>query len=716
MNKNTYYVIFFTLSVLFRTGWGSALSADSMEVRRFGLFIGANDGGGDRQTLLYADDDARSMMLTMEEIGGIDRSDSLLLLDPTAGKIQEALKILSLQIDDVNSLVRRTEIMFYYSGHSNEQGLLLADEELSYKAVRESLDNSGADVVIAVLDSCSSGAFTRAKGGQRRSPFLIDESSSMEGHAFLTSSSETELSQESDRIEGSFFTHYLITGLRGAADNTGDSRVSLNEVYEHTFRETLSSTESTLGGPQHATYEIQLTGTGDLVLTDLTIPTSALMISGELEGRFSVRSDRDKLVAEFSKYREDTFKLALPAGEYTVNLADGDDVRTAEVELSRNGQFFLTDKDFDKRRLAWTRFRGDSDRSGEKEVPFALSLFPGLNFPEVPDNSVVTIQAGLSAYAPRFEGVQANYLFNITGDDSVGVQASEVFNIASANFQGIQGTSVFNIAGENLEGVQGAGVFNIAGGSLHGVQGSAVFNIAGDELQGVQGAGVFNIAGRPSSGLQAAGVFNIAGEMEGAQIAGVFNSTDYLDGAQISLFNRAGSMNGFQLGLVNVARELDGVAVGLINLSRNGIVDVGAWYEYSGDKNFYTFFQSGCPYFYTLYFVGNDFNNYFEATDDLVCGAHIGSRLSLGPFNIDIDGGIRSSHRDREAYGDSQCFVVPSGRAVAALKGLGIFWGVSFVTTYPGAPESSLYGGDSFLFMGDEDYEVFPDFIVGLRF
>ena len=238
MKKNTLLKILLTHSVLICACWGSPLSAESMEVRRFGLFIGANEGGDERQTLRYADDDARSMMMTMEQIGGIDPSDSLLLLDPTASKIREALKIFSLQIEDVNPLVRRTEIMFYYSGHSDEQGLLLADEKLAYKDVRESLDSSGADVVIAVLDSCSSGAFTRAKGGQRRSPFLIDESSSMEGHAFLTSSSESELSQESDRIEGSFFTHYLITGLRGAADNTGDSRVSLNEVYEHTFRET----------------------------------------------------------------------------------------------------------------------------------------------------------------------------------------------------------------------------------------------------------------------------------------------------------------------------------------------------------------------------------------------------------------------------------------------------------------------------------------------
>jgi CheY-like chemotaxis protein len=43
---------------------------------------------------------------------------------------------------------------------------------------------------------------TRLKGGERRPPFLLDESAQVKGHAFLTSSAETEAAQESDRIWG----------------------------------------------------------------------------------------------------------------------------------------------------------------------------------------------------------------------------------------------------------------------------------------------------------------------------------------------------------------------------------------------------------------------------------------------------------------------------------------------------------------------------------
>ena len=39
-------------------------------------------------------------------------------------------------------------------------------------------------------------------------------------------------------------------------------------MYRYAFDETLARTENTQAGPQHPSYDIQLTGAGDLVLTD----------------------------------------------------------------------------------------------------------------------------------------------------------------------------------------------------------------------------------------------------------------------------------------------------------------------------------------------------------------------------------------------------------------------------------------------------------------
>jgi hypothetical protein len=411
------------------------LFPDTREVRRFGLFIGANDGGRGREQLLYADDDALSMSMTMEEVGGISSNDSIMLVNPKRAEILEALHHLSEQIDEAEYQARRTEIMFYYSGHSDANGFLLSDGSIPYKDIRDKLDQSGADVIIAVLDSCSSGAITRTKGGQRRSPLLIDESSAMEGHAYLTSSSDTEVSQESDQIEASFFTHYLVTGLRGAADNTGDGRVSLNELYEHTFQETLSRTESTMGGSQHPAYEIQLAGTGDLVLTDLTNPDSALQISEELTGRFSIRNSRGKLIAEFSKYEPDTLKLALPAGIYVVNRDNGKEVGSAEIELGTNTLFYLTEEDLSLLSAEDTRFRGGEIEYDE--VSLALSLGFGLtSFPTLQENSLVRTQFGMGNRAPQFDGIQVSVLYNIADNNSKGVQLSLV-NLALSDFKGL---------------------------------------------------------------------------------------------------------------------------------------------------------------------------------------------------------------------------------------------------------------------------------------
>jgi hypothetical protein len=120
-------------------------------------------------------------------------------------------------------------------------------------------------------------------------------------YAFLTSSSADEAAQESDQIGSSFFTHFLITGMRGAADVSGDGTVSLTEAYEFAFDETLERITETSGGAQHPAYEINLTGTGDFVMTDLRATSAGLLLSEQLSGRFFVRIADRQLVAELYK-------------------------------------------------------------------------------------------------------------------------------------------------------------------------------------------------------------------------------------------------------------------------------------------------------------------------------------------------------------------------------------------------------------------------------
>jgi hypothetical protein len=98
------------------------------------------------------------------------------------------------QIEKSKADYGRVEFIFYYSGHSDEDYILLGDEKISYKNLRDTINGINADVRIAILDSCASGAFTRIKGGKKRLPFLMDSAYDMRGFAVMTSSSANEAS------------------------------------------------------------------------------------------------------------------------------------------------------------------------------------------------------------------------------------------------------------------------------------------------------------------------------------------------------------------------------------------------------------------------------------------------------------------------------------------------------------------------------------------
>ena len=156
----------------------------------------------------------------------------------------------------------------------------------------------------------------------------------MRGHAFLTSSAADERAQESDRISASYFTYYLVSGLRGAADMNQDRRVTLQEAYQFASQETLARTERSQAGPQHAAYEFDLAGTGDMVVTDVRGTQSGLVLTPELGGRITVREASGALVAELRKPAGNTIELGLDPGAYVVAMDSGSTIFQANVALT----------------------------------------------------------------------------------------------------------------------------------------------------------------------------------------------------------------------------------------------------------------------------------------------------------------------------------------------------------------------------------------------
>ena len=350
---------------------GTPLLAQTPEkdvIKRFALAVGANDGGDERVRLRYALTDAEAFVRVMEELGGIDEDDTLFLAEPSVRTFYTEMVRFQEKIAAAQKTFGRVEVFFYYSGHSDEDFILLGEEKVSYKDLRKTLDNLEADARIAILDSCASGAFTRIKGGKKRKPFLIDSAYNMKGFAFMSSSSATEASQESDLIRGSFFTHYLISGLRGGADMTQDGRVTLNEAYQFAFNETLTQTALTRSGPQHPYYDIEMAGTGDVVVTDVRKGSVLLVLTEEIEGKVFVHDENGRLVVELTKPAGRSINLGLEEGRYRIINLRADSVFEARIDLETGAQFELRPEMLESTTTTYTTPRGAREEKLQRDT------------------------------------------------------------------------------------------------------------------------------------------------------------------------------------------------------------------------------------------------------------------------------------------------------------------------------------------------------------
>jgi hypothetical protein len=328
-----------------------------------------------------------------------DANRRFLLKQPRVQDVVVALDQLQARVIDARRTAGpdggRTEVLVYYSGHADEQGLLLGDDRYSYRSLRTRLDQIPADVRIAVLDACASGAFTRIKSGKTRPAFLIDESADMRGHAFLTSSAATEAAQESDRIRASYFTHYLVSGFRGAADLSGDGKVTLNEAYQFAFNETLRRTVDTRAGAQHPSYDINLSGTGDVVMTDVRQTSSVLVIPENLEGRFFVRNSARELIVELYKPRGRKIELGVEPDAYEVRMEEQRQSLVAKAQVADGATVVLDARLFGPGATEATRARGTSD-VGKFDVVGRNRFELRVGMWRVPDRST-TVTAGAEA-------------------------------------------------------------------------------------------------------------------------------------------------------------------------------------------------------------------------------------------------------------------------------------------------------------------------------
>lgn len=330
--------------------------ACAVEVRRVAVVVGANLAPPGRVPLRYAHEDARRVVEVLTTVGGFSARDVQQLLDPSP---EQLLSALDRELVTAAQSSAETLLFFYYSGHADEQAIFPNGERLPFDALKARLDDPRAKLRVGVLDSCRGGSWTGSKGLKKAEPFEIDVTPKLaeEGSVLIASSSGQESAHETEAIQGSFFTHHWNAGLRGAADRSGDGRVSLGEAFEYARRLTIRDTAMIGQEPQHPSFQMKLTGRQDFPLSTLVNQRTTLLYD-QATGPTEVVRLNDGLVIVETPAGARRVRLGLPAGSYLVRRRAADGVFVRIVTLSAGSPTALAEVDLTRSTLAAGRIKG----------------------------------------------------------------------------------------------------------------------------------------------------------------------------------------------------------------------------------------------------------------------------------------------------------------------------------------------------------------------
>ncbi len=313
--------------------WCGTARADES---RYALLIASHEGLTGEAELEHAGSDAKKMAAVLTELGGFLPDNVVTLVDVDAGRARDALARMNARLRSEREPGRATTLLVYFSGHADERSLHLGTTVLPWDEVRNAVEGSSADLRMLIVDACRSGQATRVKGLKPDDkPFTLPVIDQLpEGFVILTSAAQGEDAQESDAIGGSFFTHHLISALRGAADGNDDQLVSLDEAYRYARDQTIAATSTTTIGVQHPTFRYSLKGRGNVILTRLAPTRSQGRVSLPGSGHFIFHVGRREgpIAAEVASPGAGT-RLSLGAGKYFVRWRERERFREGDLVL-----------------------------------------------------------------------------------------------------------------------------------------------------------------------------------------------------------------------------------------------------------------------------------------------------------------------------------------------------------------------------------------------
>ena len=190
------------------------------------------------------DVEAMRRVLVNPEMGNFAEADVTMLKNPPRQHMEDAIYNLYANRDQDDL------VLFYFSGHGvtvesgdfyfstsitrKNQGKLIPTSAVAATNVHSWMNQSKSKRLVVILDCCFSGAFAKGLTAKDSGTIDLQQYLGGEGRAILTASTSTQYAFESDGLELSIYTHYLVEGIeKGAADIDGDGLIAVDELHRY---------------------------------------------------------------------------------------------------------------------------------------------------------------------------------------------------------------------------------------------------------------------------------------------------------------------------------------------------------------------------------------------------------------------------------------------------------------------------------------------------
>lgn len=304
---------------------------------RLALVVSSDHGLVGELPLQYADRDAARVAEMLQSLGGYRPGDVWVVPEARVDALFATLARVTVRAQEVATAGGSASLLVFYAGHAGPDGLHIGGQVLPLPDLKSAVRVVPVTDRIMVLDACNAGTIARSRGASLLD--VADHAGRFDANftppadeAWLVSSGPEERSFEVEDRRGALFTHFFLSGARGAADTDGDAHVTLGELYAFVQSHTAEAAAG-LGQLQQPRWAGTL---GDYALTDIAASRTGVRVVGPVPDPLLVIDEQaEQVVAEVP--RGAGTSLALGQGTYQVVAVRDDGISLGRLQIAAEG-------------------------------------------------------------------------------------------------------------------------------------------------------------------------------------------------------------------------------------------------------------------------------------------------------------------------------------------------------------------------------------------